>query len=108
MFSCEVTFLIKWRVRLGNCHAFFFICCHVYYAVRYAYFNYFISISTFAIYFFYFTVRSFDETELVYFRVVGQGVDQTDVWTLWSLDWTHTAIVRMMHVTNFEACTLTR
>ena len=108
MFSCEVPLCIKRRVCLGNCHAFFFISGHVYYAIRYAHFNNFIGILAFTIHFFYFTVWCFDEAKFVYLCIVGQGVNQANVWTFWSFNRTHTTIVRMMHVTNFETCTLTR
>ena len=108
VFISKVTFSIDWRVRLGNCHAFFFISCHIYNGISYTNFYNFVCIGACTIDFFYFTVWSLNETEFIYLRIVRQGVDQTDVWTFWSFNWTHAAIVRVMHVTNFEACTLTR
>ena len=53
-------------------------------------------------------VRGFHKAVFVDNSKGGQRTNQTDVRTFRSLNRTHTAIVRVMHDTNFVACTLTR
>ncbi len=48
-------------------------------------------------------VRSFNHTEVIDAGVAGQTQDQTDVWTLRSLDGTETAVMRGMNVAHFVA-----
>src|SRR5690606_286439 len=55
-----------------------------------------------------FAVRGFDETVLVDARIGGQRVDQTDVRTFWRFNRADTAIVRGVHVADFEAGALAR
>ena len=53
------------------------------------------------------TVRGFDEAEVVHHGVRCEGVDKTDVRTFRSFNRAETAIVRVVNVTDFEACTFT-
>ncbi len=50
-----------------------------------------------------FTVRSFDKSVFVDFRVGRQGSDKTDVLTFRSFDRTHSSVMGVVNVTNFEA-----
>ena len=52
-------------------------------------------------------VGGFDETEVVDLCKDAEGGDQTDVRTFRGLDGAQTAIVRVVHVTDLEACSLT-
>ena len=45
-------------------------------------------------------VRSFDKSVLIHLCKAAQRVDQSDVRTLRRLDWAHTSVVRMVHVTH--------
>ena len=56
---------------------------------------------------FHHTVRALKEAVLVGARIGRQGVDQTDVRTFRRFDRAYTTVVSRVHVTNFEACTLT-
>ncbi len=53
-------------------------------------------------------VRSFNEAEVVHHSESGERVDKTDVRTFRSFDRAETAVVRIVNVTDFEACTFTR
>ena len=53
-------------------------------------------------------VRSLDETKLVDAGKGGQRTNQTNVWSFWSFNRTHAAVVRRVHVADFEASALTR
>ena len=53
------------------------------------------------------TVRGFHKTVFVDYSVGRQGTDQADVRTFRRLDRTHTAIVGVVYVADFVACTLT-
>ena len=53
------------------------------------------------------TIRSFHETVFIDNSIGRQGTDQTDVRTFRRLDRTHTAIVGVVYVADFVACTLT-
>ena len=53
-------------------------------------------------------VRRLDEAVLINAGIACQIVDQTDVRTFRCLNRADTAIVRVMNITDFEACTLTR
>ena len=54
------------------------------------------------------TIRRFDKAEIVYASVAGERRDQTDVRTFRRLNGTHPAVLRVMHVSHFEAGALTR
>src|SRR5690606_5594520 len=56
----------------------------------------------------YFTVRRFQETEVVRFSIYRKRVDQTNVWTFRRFNWTYTTVMRLMYVTYFKARTFTR
>ena len=53
-------------------------------------------------FFIYNTIRCFNKSVFVHDPVCCQGADQTDVRTFWSLDRTHSSIVRMMYISNLE------
>ena len=46
------------------------------------------------------TIRSLDKAVLIYVSVQCQGADKTNVWSLRSLDWTHTGVVRVVNVAD--------
>ena len=46
------------------------------------------------------TIRSLDKAVLIYMSVQCQGADKTNVWSLRSLDWTHTGVVRVVNVAD--------
>ena len=46
------------------------------------------------------TIRSLDKAVLIYVSVQCQGADKTNVWSLRSLDWAHTGVVRVMNVAD--------
>ena len=48
-------------------------------------------------------VRRFEETEIIDARKRRQRRDQTDVWTFRRFDRANAAVVRRMHVADFEA-----
>ena len=52
-----------------------------------------------------FTVRSFDKTVLVDSGKGCQRVDQTNIWPFGRFNWTHTAVVRGVHIAYLKACT---
>lgn len=52
-------------------------------------------------------VRSFDEAKFVDFPEAGQGRDQADVRAFRRFYRAHTAVVGVMDVADFEACTFT-
>ena len=52
-------------------------------------------------------VRSLDEAEVVHHCVRGERVDKTDVRAFRSLDRAEAAVVRVVNVTDFEACAFT-
>ena len=51
-------------------------------------------------------VRSLDKAVLVDLRIGCQRVDQTDVRSFRSLDGAHASIVRIVNVSDLEACTV--
>ena len=53
------------------------------------------------------TVRSLNETERVHACVAGQRTNQTNVRTLWGLNWTHATVVGRVNVSNLKASTVT-
>ena len=56
---------------------------------------------------FYHSVRSLDKSEFVDPCVCAHGVNETNIRTLWSLNWANTAIVGSVHIPNFETSTIT-
>ena len=52
-------------------------------------------------------VWGFQETIFIGTRIHRQRVDQTNVWTLWCFNRTHTTIMGWVYVTHFKACTFT-
>ena len=56
---------------------------------------------------FNFEVWRFDETKAVDTGVVTECTNESNVWTFWSFNRAHTAIVREVDVSNFEASALT-
>ena len=53
-------------------------------------------------------IRRLDEAEVVHARVAGERRDQSDVRTFRRFDRAHAAVLRVMHVADFEAGALTR
>ena len=51
-------------------------------------------------------VRSLYETILVDHTIGGQRTDQANVWTFWSLDRAHSAVMRLMDISDFESGSL--
>ena len=87
---------IQRLVCLSDCDIVLFICGQITDSIR----NYVINLVNLA-------VRCLDETETVDTSVVRKRTDKTDVRTFRSLNRTHTAVVRVMYVADFKACTLT-
>ena len=50
------------------------------------------------------SVRRFKKTVVIKAGIQGQGVDETNVWTLRGLDGADTTVVGGVHVTHFKAC----
>lgn len=50
----------------------------------------------------YFVVGGFQEVVFVGVCIVGQGVDQVDVWIFWCFDWIYLVIVSWVNVLYFE------
>ena len=90
----EVTVFIQRFVRLCNVVVFFFVSCNV---------DEFVCYTRFVARVIYFSIRSFNEAVFVDSCECGQSIDQTDVRTFWCFDRTHSAVVRMVNVSNFEA-----
>ena len=90
----EVTFFIQRFVGLRYVVVFFFISCYV---------DEFICNARFIAAVIYFSIGSFDKAVFVDSCECGQCIDQTDVRTFWCFDRTHSAVVRMVNVSNFEA-----
>ena len=57
---------------------------------------------------YYLTIRRFNKAEVVNLCIDTKRRNQTDVWTFRGLDWTQTAIVSVVYVTNLETRTFTR
>ena len=91
----EVAFCIQRFVGLRYVVVFFFVSGNVNELVCYA---------RFVAALVYFSVRRFNETVFIDAGKCCQCIDQTDVRTFWCFDRTHSAVVRMMNVSNFEAC----
>jgi hypothetical protein len=95
LFFDEIPFIIQSDIRLGDLGDIFFFSAQVGkplqidLAIRYL------------------PVRRFDKAHFVDLRMYAQRGDQTDIRTFRRLDGTETAVVGIMHVTNFEAGALT-
>ena len=95
----EVAFLVELLVSLRDVVVILFIRCHVDYFVGDARIHRIRLVDL--------SVRSLDKAVIIDASVACQRVDQTDVRTFRSLDRAHTSIVRIVNVTDFEACTVT-
>ena len=91
----KVAFRIQRFVGLCYDLIFFVICSQVLNFVSYS-----------ACFFIYYSIWSFDKSIFVDDSVCCQGTDQTDVWTFRSFDRTHSTVVGVVYVSNFEASSL--
>jgi hypothetical protein len=91
----EVTLDIDWGVGLGNDELFFSVSSQVDDFVSHA------TVDNLA-------VRRLNEAVLVDSGVGGECTNQANVWTFWSLNRAHTAVVGGVNVSDFETGTLTR
>ena len=57
---------------------------------------------------FNFSVRSFKESITIDTSIDCKRNNQTNIRTFRSFNWTHAAIMRIMNITNFKTCTVTR
>ncbi len=53
--------------------------------------------------FVYYSIWSFDKAVLVDYTISSERADKSDVRTFWRLDWAHSAVVRVVYVSNFES-----
>ena len=94
----KVSFFVQRLIGLRNMVVILFICGHID--------NLVCNPRIFWICFVDLTVRSFHKTVLVDPGVRCQGVDQTDVRTLRSLDGAHSSVMGVMYISNLETCTV--
>jgi len=94
----KVSVFIQCLIRLSHVITVFFVCCHVNDFIRY---DWIIRVSLV-----YFAVWSFDKTILIDAGIGCQRVDQTDVRTFGRLDRTHSSIMRIVNVSDFESGTI--
>ncbi len=95
----KMSFFIQRLIRLCYMVIIFFIRSHVNYFICYSRVLWICLINT--------TIRSFHKTIFINSRIRCKRVDQTDVWSLRSLDRTHSSVMRIMYVSNFKSGTIT-
>ena len=95
-FFCKCSIFVQFRVSLSNCVLIFFVGSQPNYFV-----GYFTSCTV------NLTIWCLNKTILVKVSVWRQVIDQTDVRSFRCFNWTHTTVVRVVHVTNFISGTVT-
>src|SRR4051812_18172799 len=91
----KVSFIIKRRIRLCDFGEIFFFCTE---ESQLLHFHFTMT---------NLTVWCFDKAHLIDLRVNAKCRDQTNVWTFRSFNCTKTSVVRIVYVTNLEACSFT-
>ena len=91
----KVAFFIKRCIRLCHMIIVFFVSCHIN--------NFFCNDRIFRIRLINPTIWRFDEAVLIDLCIGCQGVDQTDVRSLRSLDRAHSSVMGIMYVTHLES-----
>src|SRR5258708_1890116 len=90
----KVAVFVEFDVSLGDYSKLLLVCVQIHDLIR--------DVSA-AVYFFHHSVRSFDKSKIIDPGIAGQMRYEADVWAFWRSNRAKSAVVRTMHVPDFEA-----